>query len=147
MTGNVLWGIIDHWPHLHFFCHYREGLSSLFESLCLLCRFLKYVRLYSRGYISLIFWRCFWVLSWDYMSCCLVDLASSTSSWTSLGASQGSSRVSLLSTLFGIYINKLESLLRGHMLDGDYCLLHHALICFLLFADDLILSTSSFKVI
>jgi hypothetical protein len=42
-------------------------------------------------------------------------------------------------TLFGIYIDELESFLHDHTQDGDGFLLDHALISLLLFVDDLIL--------
>jgi hypothetical protein len=45
-------------------------------------------------------------------------------------------------TLFGIYIDELESL-HEHIQDGDGCLLHHILISILLFVDDVILLASS----
>ena len=50
---------------------------------------------------------------------------------------------SLSSTLFGIYIDELESFLHDHIKDGDGCLLHQELISLLLFVDDLILLAST----
>lgn len=46
-------------------------------------------------------------------------------------------------TLFGIYIDELESFLREHIKDTDGCLLHQVLIFILLFADDISLIASS----
>jgi hypothetical protein len=57
-------------------------------------------------------------------------------SWTS-------SRDPLSLTVFGIYIDELKSFLREHIQDGNACILHHILICLLLFVDDVILLASS----
>jgi hypothetical protein len=45
-------------------------------------------------------------------------------------------------TLFGIYIDELESFLIEHIEEGDGCLLCHVLISILLFADNVILLAS-----
>lgn len=46
-------------------------------------------------------------------------------------------------TLFGIYIDELESFLQDHMQGTDGCLLHQVLISILLFADNIVLLASS----
>jgi hypothetical protein len=46
-------------------------------------------------------------------------------------------------TLFGIYIDELESYLHEHIQEGDGFLLHQVLISLLLFVDDLVLSAST----
>lgn len=48
-------------------------------------------------------------------------------------------------TLFGIFIDELESFLRAHTNADDGCLLHKVLISILLFADDVILLASIAK--
>ena len=59
---------------------------------------------------------------------------------STIGVKQGC----LLSpTLFGIYIDELESFLRDHIQESDGCLLHQVLISILLFADDIVLLASS----
>jgi hypothetical protein len=47
--------------------------------------------------------------------------------------------VPLFPTLFGIYIDELESFLHDNIQDGDGCLLHQVLISILLFDDDVAL--------
>jgi hypothetical protein len=61
---------------------------------------------------------------------------------STIGVKQG---CPLSPTLFGIYIDELESFLHEHIQDGDGCLLHQVLISILLFADDVILLASSPK--
>ena len=46
-------------------------------------------------------------------------------------------------TLFGIYIDELESFFHDHIQDGDGCHLHQVLISILLFVDDVVLLASS----
>jgi hypothetical protein len=48
-------------------------------------------------------------------------------------------------TLFGIYIDELESFLHEHIQDSDGCHLHQVLISIRLFVDDVILLASSPK--
>jgi hypothetical protein len=48
-------------------------------------------------------------------------------------------------TLFGIYIDELESFLHDHIQDGNGCLLHQVLISLLLFIDDPILLASPLR--
>jgi hypothetical protein len=45
--------------------------------------------------------------------------------------------------LFGIYIDELETFLHEHIQDNDGCVLHQVLISILLFADDVVLHSSS----
>ena len=59
---------------------------------------------------------------------------------STIGVKQGC----LLSpTLFGIYIDELEAFLQEHTQEKDGCLLHQVLISILLFADDIVLISSS----
>ena len=53
--------------------------------------------------------------------------------------------VPLCPTLFGIYIDELESFLHDHIQDGDGCHLHQVLISILLFPNDVVLLASSPK--
>ena len=46
-------------------------------------------------------------------------------------------------TLFGIYIDELETFLHEHTQETDGCLLHQVLISILLFVDDIVLLSSS----
>lgn len=48
-------------------------------------------------------------------------------------------------TLFGIYIDELEAFIHEHIQDTDGCLLHQVLIYILLFADDVVLLSSSLE--
>jgi hypothetical protein len=48
-------------------------------------------------------------------------------------------------TLFGIYIDELETFLREHIWDSGGCVLHQVLIYILLFADDVVLLSSSLE--
>jgi hypothetical protein len=48
-------------------------------------------------------------------------------------------------TLFGIYIDELESCLHVQIQEGNGCLLHQVLISILLFVDDVVLLASSTK--
>ena len=57
-----------------------------------------------------------------------------------IGVKQG---CPLSPTLFGIYIDELEAFLHEHIQEVDGCLLHHVLISILLFADDVVLLSSS----
>jgi hypothetical protein len=59
---------------------------------------------------------------------------------STIGVKQG---CPLSSTLFGIYIDELESFLHEHIQEGDGCLLHQVLISLLLFVDDLVLLAST----
>jgi hypothetical protein len=59
---------------------------------------------------------------------------------STIGVKQG---CPLLPTLFGIYIDELESFLHEHIQQGDGCLLHQVLISLLLFTDDLVLLASN----
>jgi hypothetical protein len=59
---------------------------------------------------------------------------------STIGVKQG---CPLSPTLFGIYIDELESFLHEHIQEGDGCLLHQVLISLLLFADDLVLLAST----
>jgi hypothetical protein len=61
---------------------------------------------------------------------------------STIGVKQG---CPLSSSLFGIYIDELESFLHDHIQDGDGCLLHQVLISLLLFANDLILLASTLE--
>ena len=63
---------------------------------------------------------------------------------STIGVKQG---CPLSPTLFGIYINELESFLQEHMQHGDGCLLHQVLISILLFVDDAVLLASSIEVL
>ena len=59
---------------------------------------------------------------------------------STIGVKQG---CPLSPTLFGIYIDELEAFLHEHIQDIDGCLLHQVLISILLFADDVVLLSSS----
>ena len=59
---------------------------------------------------------------------------------STIGVKQG---CPLSPTLFGIYIDELESFLQEHTQAMDGCLLHQVLISILLFADDIVLLSSS----
>jgi hypothetical protein len=61
--------------------------------------------------------------------------------WSTIGVKQ---RCPLLSTLFGIYIDEMESFLQESIQDGDGCLLDQVLIS-LLSVDDLIHLASSLE--
>ena len=61
---------------------------------------------------------------------------------STIGVKQG---CPLSPTLFGIYIDELETFLHEHTQETDGCLLHHVLISILLFADDVVLLSSSPK--
>ena len=51
----------------------------------------------------------------------------------------------LSATLFGIYIDELEAFLHEHTQEADGCSLHHVLISIFLFADDIVLLSSSLE--
>lgn len=51
----------------------------------------------------------------------------------------------LSTTLFGIYIDELESFLQAHIQLGDGCLLHQVLISILLFASDVVFLSSTLE--
>jgi len=59
---------------------------------------------------------------------------------STIGVKQG---CPLSPTLFGIYIDELKAFLREHIQDSDGCYLHQVLIYILLFADDIVLLSSS----
>jgi hypothetical protein len=59
---------------------------------------------------------------------------------STIGAKQG---CPLSSTLFGIYIDELESYLHEHIQEGNRFLLHQVLISLLLFVDGLVLMAST----
>ena len=61
---------------------------------------------------------------------------------STIGVKQG---CPLSPTLFGIYIDELEAFLHEHIQEADGCLLHHVLIFILLFADDVVLLSSSLE--
>ena len=61
---------------------------------------------------------------------------------STIGVKQG---FPLSPTLFGIYIDEMESFLHAHIRDEDGGLLHQVLIVILLFTDDVILLASSPK--
>jgi hypothetical protein len=59
---------------------------------------------------------------------------------STIGVKQG---FPLSPTLFGIYIDELETFLHEHIQDNDGYILHQVLISILLFADDVVLLSSS----
>jgi hypothetical protein len=59
---------------------------------------------------------------------------------STIGVKQG---CPLSPTLFGIYIDELETFLHEHIQDNDGCILHQVLISILLFVDDVVLLSSS----
>jgi hypothetical protein len=61
---------------------------------------------------------------------------------STIGVKQG---CPLSPTLFGIYIDELESFLHDHIQDDDGCHLHQVLISILLFIDDVVLLASSLR--
>ena len=62
--------------------------------------------------------------------------------WSTIVVKQG---CPLSPTLFWIYIDELEAFLHEHIHNTDGCILHQVLISILLFADDVVLLSSSLE--